>query len=155
MLVEDDNQLMRFNLIGSKSKWTSQYIFSCARSVAGTISIRHFGLVRIDRGPAAKIARRLPIALKHGIVVLISRKGKPMYKRRDYYWRQVAGWWEVWTEIDGNHFRVGDFRFWRERTAAQVANEIFAAYHNGRDAGRARSQTAEEIADVLVATSMC
>lgn len=63
-----------------------------------------------------------------------------MYKRRDFYWKRGVIWrWEIWTEVAGYHFRVGDFRFWRQRTAAQVTNEIFAAYHAGREAERQKA----------------
>lgn len=59
---------------------------------------------------------------------------------RDYYWKRVGLRWQVWTELHGHHFRIGDFAFWRRRTAARVCNEIFGAYHNGRDSVRASEQ---------------
>lgn len=61
-----------------------------------------------------------------------------MYVARDFYEKRVGWRWEVWTSIGVHHFRVGDLRFWRWRTAARVVNEIFGAYHAGRDAERGR-----------------
>jgi len=60
------------------------------------------------------------------------------YVSRDYYCKRVGLRWEVWTKYGDHHFKIGDFRFWRWRTAAKITNEIFAAYHNGRDAERGR-----------------
>lgn len=64
-----------------------------------------------------------------------------MYVSRDYYYKRVGWRWEVWTRLGDQHFKIGQFRFWRWRTACRVANEVFAAYHNGRDAERGRPQT--------------
>lgn len=61
-----------------------------------------------------------------------------LYQRRDFYWKRVGWRYEVWTQLGDHHYRVGDFRFWYWRTAARVANEIFGAYHAGRDAERGR-----------------
>jgi len=61
-----------------------------------------------------------------------------MYQRRDYYWKRVWFWFEVWTQNGIQHYRVGDMRFLSWRKAARVCNEIFAAYHEGRDAERRR-----------------
>lgn len=59
------------------------------------------------------------------------------YQRRDFYWKRVGLFWELWTECAGAHFALSSLRFWREGTAANVTNLIFAAYHDGRDQERA------------------
>lgn len=62
----------------------------------------------------------------------------PKYLRRDYYWKMVGWRWQVWRQVGDRHERVGALQFWWWRTAARVTNEIFAAYHDGRDAERGR-----------------
>lgn len=58
--------------------------------------------------------------------------------RRDFYWKR-AGWrWGIFTEANGEHGSLG-MKFWREKTAALVACQLFNAYHDGRDVERESS----------------
>jgi hypothetical protein len=59
------------------------------------------------------------------------------YQRRDFYWKRVGWRWEIWTEIDGQHGRYSPLRFWNWRRAAVLCNDMFSAYHAGREAERA------------------
>lgn len=63
-----------------------------------------------------------------------------MYVIRDFYWKRVGFRWQIWTRLGNEHRRVGDLSFWWWGTAARVCNEIFAAYHAGRDAERGRGE---------------